>query len=172
MIGSAGADKKYGPRRLVRCGVRPFNLAFRWAETMRLSDISAQLEIAGDVSSFTVYLAAPDEDGTDVDLASVGRIEIDLEEGVARFYPVSSTTDDDSIEPEPSLGIVLSQLPMDAISNNDLRLLVEVPLIRDDRDSAQVSLEEIADLRIGKGSEEVWFLVRPANEFASGLLPT
>ena len=139
---------------------------------MRLSDLFAELEAAGDVISFTAYLAAPDKDGTDVDLASVGRVEVDYENRVARLYPASTATDPDSVEPEPYLGMVLSQLPTDAVGDNDLRLLVEVPLLRDDSDDEKPSLVDLAEIRVGKASEEVWLLVRPSEEFASGLLPT
>jgi hypothetical protein len=139
---------------------------------MRLSDLFAQLESAGDAVSFSAYLAAPDKDGTDVDLASVGRVEVDYEQGVARIYPSSTATDSDSVDPEPYLGMVLSQLPMDTLGDNDLRLLVEVPLLRDETDDEQVSLVDLAGIHVGRASEEVWLLVRPAEEFATGLLPT
>ena len=139
---------------------------------MRLSELFARLESARDVISFTAYLAAPDKDGTDVDLASVGRVEVDYENGVARLYPASTATDPDSVEPEPYLGMVLSQLPTDADGDNDLRLLVEVPLVRDDTDDDKARLVDLAGINIGRASEEVWLLVRPADEFASGLLPT
>ena len=69
------------------------------------------------------------------------------------------------------LGIVLEQLPVDAVGENNLRLLIEVPLLRDDGEKNQVSLVEMNGVHVGRASEEVWFLVRPAGEFASGLLP-
>jgi hypothetical protein len=139
---------------------------------MKLSELFAQLEAAGDVLSFTAYLAAPDKDGTDVDLASVGRVEVDNEEGVARLYPASTDTDRDAVEPEPYVDLVLSELPADAADDNDLNILIEVPLLRDEGDDDPVSLVDLAGIHIGKASEEVWFLVRPAEEFAAGLLPT
>ena len=107
-----------------------------------------------------------------MDLASVGRVEVDYEKGLARLYPVSTASDPDSVEAEPYLGMVLSQLPTDAVGDNDLRLVAEVPLVREETDGDQVSLVDIADICIGKAAEEVWFLVRPADEFADGLLPT
>jgi len=139
---------------------------------MRLSDLFAQLEAAGDVLSFAVYLAAPDKDGTDVDLASVGRVEVDHDSGVARIYPASTATDPDSVEPEPYLGMVLSQLPTEAVDEDDLRLEAEVPLLRDEANDDQTSLVELAAVHIGKDSEEVWLLVQPPEAFAAGLLPT
>jgi hypothetical protein len=139
---------------------------------MRLSDLFAQLQAVEDVVSFTTYLAAPDKDGTDVDLASVGRVEVDYENGVARLYPASTATDPDSVEPEPYLGMVLEQLPTDTVGDNDLRLLVEVPILRDETNDDKASLVDLAGVNIAKASEEVWLLVRPAEEFASGLLPT
>jgi hypothetical protein len=145
--------------------------SLRELELMRLSELFAQLEAATDVLSFTAYLAAPDKDGTDVDLASVGRVEVDDEKGVARIYPASTATDRDSVEPEPYLDMVLSQLPADVADDKDLDILIEVPLLRDEGDDEQVSLVDLAGVHIGKASEEVWLLVRPAAEFAAGLLP-
>jgi hypothetical protein len=98
-------------------------------------------------------------------------VEVDPELGEARLYPASTATDVDSIEPEPFLGMMLSQLPFDASDDNDLRLMVEVPLLRDESGDDRVSLVEINGFHIGRESEEVWLLVRPASEYASGLLP-
>ena len=99
---------------------------------MRLSDLYRQLNAAGnlaastrpdqvesaplrppiDLDSFELYLAAPDEDGTDVDLTSVGHVEVDYEKAEARFYPASTATaETDSDDPEPFLGMVLEQFP-------------------------------------------------------------
>ena len=139
---------------------------------MRLSELFAQLESPQDVISFVAYLAAPDQDGTDVDLASVGRVEVEHECGVARIYPASTATDPDSVDPEPYLGMVLSQLPQNADGDNDLRLLVEVPLLRDEAGDDKTSLVDLVGVHVGKESQEVWLLVRPAKEFAAGLLPT
>jgi hypothetical protein len=139
---------------------------------MKLSDLFTQLEAERDVISFAAYVAAPDKDGTDVDLASVGRVEIDHENGVARIYPASTATDPDSVEPEPYLGMVLSQLPKQAVGDNDLRVLVEVPVLRDETGDDQPRLVDVAGIHIGREAQEVWFLVRPAAEFAAGVLPT
>jgi hypothetical protein len=138
---------------------------------MKLSELYARVQAAGDVHAYAVSLAAPDTDGVDVDLAAIGRVEVDPEVGEARLYPASTATDVDSIEPEPFLGMVLSQLPVDVSAENDLRLMVEVPLLRDESGHDQVSLVEINGLHIGRVSEEVWLLVRPASQYASGLLP-
>jgi hypothetical protein len=139
---------------------------------MKLSELFPELDAVPEVVSFVAYLAAPDQDGTDVDLVSVGRVEVDRESGVARLYPASTHTDPDSVEPEPYLGMVLSQLPNDADGANDLRLLVEVPLLRDGDGDDNPRLVDVAGVHIGRESEEVWLLVRPAQEFAAGLLPT
>jgi hypothetical protein len=139
---------------------------------MKLSELYGKIQAAGDVLSYAAYLAAPDRDGLDVDLAAVGRVELDLDAGDARLYPASTSTDVDSVEPEPFLGMVLSELPADVSTGNDLRLMVEIPLIRDDSGNDQVSFVEINDVHIGVESKEAWLLVQPASEFASGLLPT
>jgi hypothetical protein len=49
--------------------------------------------------------------------------------------------------------------------------MAEIPLLRDDTGDERVSFAAICDLHIGDKSAEVWLLVRPASEFANGLLP-
>jgi len=139
---------------------------------MRLSELYAKIKAAGDVDSYSAYLAAPDADGVDVDLATVGRVELDRDVGEARLYPASTSTDVDSVEPEPFFGMVLSELPLDLTDGGDLRLMVEMPLIRNESGSDRTSFVEIRDLYIGRESEEAWLLVRPVSDFGAGLLPT
>lgn len=138
---------------------------------MRLSELYAAIKAAGDVLPYTLWLASPDEDGSDVDLASVGRVVVDSACGEARLYPASTTTDTDSVDPEPYLDLVLSQLPSDVSGENDLRLVVETPLLRDASGTDQVTFTDVFEVRVAYKSEEVWFLVRPASEFADGLMP-
>ena len=138
---------------------------------MKLSELCAKVQSAGDIESYALYLAAPDADGLDVDLAAVGRVEVHADTGEARLYPASTSTDVDSVEPEPYLGMMMAELPFDASAENDLRLMVEIPLLRDDSGDDRVSFSEVCDLHVGPESEEVWLLVRPANDFAAGLLP-
>jgi len=139
---------------------------------MRISELYAQIQAAGDVGSYAAWLAAPDKDAVDVDLVSVGRVELHSETGEARLYPASSNTDTDSIDPEPVLGMVLDQLPSDVSApEDDLRIVVEVPLLRDESGQDPTSFAELREVHIGRESQEVWLLVRPASEFANGLLP-
>ena len=138
---------------------------------MRLSELYAQLKTAGDVHAFSAYLATPDLDGVDVDLVPVGRVDVDYEKGEARLYPASTSTDVDSVEPEPYFGMVLEQLPIDTTGDNNLRLMVEVPLLRSEAGGDAIRLVELDGLHVGAAAEEVWLLVVPANTFAAGLLP-
>jgi hypothetical protein len=138
---------------------------------MLLAEFNALIHAAGDVESYALWLAAPDKDGFDVDLSAVGRVEIQWEAAEVRLYPASTKTDTDSIEPEPVLGMILSQLPTEVSPDEDFRILVEIPLLRDDAGSQSASFAELRGVHIGTESEEVWLLVRPASEFADGLLP-
>ncbi len=140
---------------------------------MKLSELYAKIQAAGDVASYVAFLAAPDRDGVDVDLAAVGRVELDRAAGDARLYPTSMATDDDSSEePEPFLLMVLEQLPKDVSGGEDLRLMVESPLIRDESGNDRVSFVELKAIHIGPESKEAWLLLEPASAFARGLLPT
>ncbi|HWG78000.1 MAG TPA: hypothetical protein VN660_14580 [Steroidobacteraceae bacterium] len=141
---------------------------------MRLSEFHAQIRAAGveTCEAYALWLAAPDKDGFDVDLASVGRVDIQYEIGEIRLYPASTGTDTASVDPEPVLGMMLSQLPSQAgFGNDDPRILVEIPLLRDNPQADSPSLAELQAVHIGSQSQEVWLLVRPAAEFAEGLLP-
>jgi hypothetical protein len=138
---------------------------------MMLSKLSAKLQPPADLHAYSVYLAEPDRDGTDVDLATIGRVEIDEASAQARLYPSSTSTDFDSVDPEPYLGMVLDQLPLLDAFESDLLLVAEVPLLRDDA-SETVHFTQIVDVRIGHDTKEVWLLLRPAADFADGLLPS
>ncbi|HTC45519.1 MAG TPA: hypothetical protein VK696_10755 [Steroidobacteraceae bacterium] len=136
---------------------------------MMLSNLIAKIQAAGDVHSYAVYLAEPDRDGNDVDLATIGRVEVLTDSKEVRLYPSSTATDVDCVDPEPYLGMILDQLPTD--SESDLRLSAEVPLLRGESDDT-VSFKEVVDICIGRDAEEVWLLLRPASAFADGLMPT
>jgi hypothetical protein len=136
---------------------------------MMLSNLLSKLQPAGDVHSYTVYLAEPDRDGNDVDLATIGRVEVLTDSKEVRFYPSSTDTDVDSVDPEPYLGMILDQLPSN--DESDLKLIAEVPLLRGESDDT-VSFREVVDICIGHDAEEVWLLLRPASAFADGLMPT
>jgi hypothetical protein len=138
---------------------------------MRLSEFNALIQAAGDVEPYALWLAAPDEDGLDVDLSAVGRVDIQWEAAEVRLYPASTKTDTNSVDPEPVLGVMLSQLPAEVSPDEDFRILVEVPLLRDDAGTDSPSFAELQGVHIGTESQEIWLLVRPAGEFADGLLP-
>jgi hypothetical protein len=137
---------------------------------MMLSKLSSKLQPPADLHAYSVYLAEPDRDGTDVDLATIGRVEINEASAQARLYPASTATDTDAVDPEPYLGMVLEQLPMLEAFESDLRLVAEVPLLRGES-SEPVHFTEIVDVRVGHEAKEVWFLLRPAADFPAGLLP-
>ncbi|HTT06618.1 MAG TPA: hypothetical protein VMF64_15170 [Steroidobacteraceae bacterium] len=138
---------------------------------MLLTEFNALIQAAGDVDSYALWLAAPDKDGFDVDLSAVGRVDIQWEAAEVRLYPASTKTETDSIDPEPVLGMLLSQLPSEVSPAEDFRILVEIPLLRDDPGGDAPGFVDLRALHIGTRSREVWLLVRPATEFADGLLP-
>ncbi len=94
---------------------------------------------------------------------------------LGRGAALSGLNDDDghvdSVDPEPYLDLVMlrSCHPMLVARQNDLRLVVETPLLRDAPGSDQVKFTgSSSSCASGPKSEEVWFLVRPASE----ILPT
>jgi hypothetical protein len=123
---------------------------------VRLSELYAQLKTAGDVHAFSVYLATPDLDGVDVDRVPVGRVEVNDEKGEARLYSASTSADVDSV---------------DTTGDNNLRLMVEVPLLRTEAGGDAIGVVGLDGPHVGAASEEVWLLAVPASMFAAGLLP-
>ena len=73
---------------------------------------------------------------------------MDYEKGEARLYPASTSADADSV---------------DTTGDNNLRLMVEVPLLRTEAGGDAIRLVELDGLHVGAASEEVWLLVVPAN---------
>lgn len=143
---------------------------------MRLSNFYKELSaVEGGVMSFTLSLAAPSEtDRSDVDvqLCSVGRIEINHEAGEIRFYPASGSLGDELPDQNYSLlAIALSQLPLDTGDGFDPRLMVELPLAREEPEGLEPYLSEICAVHVGAESEEAWLLVRPASEYPREALP-
>ena len=139
---------------------------------MMLSELAAKIQNAGDLDAYSVYLAEPDRDGVDVDLASIGRVELHTEKGEAQLFPSSTDTDLEHTDPEPYLGMVLDELPLLTSRDSDMRLVAEAPLLRDDLGDTPVAFTDVVDICIGRSSQEVWLLLRPASAFADGLLPT
>jgi hypothetical protein len=142
---------------------------------MRLSEFfSALSRVGGDIESFALNLAAPDNmdgDSIDVQIEHIGRIDVDINADEIRFYPASSLPDGAPEQMYSLLGITLTQLPVDT-REGDPRLMVELPLLRETPSDPSACLSEICALHIGKESEEAWVLVRPASEYASDTLPT
>jgi len=142
---------------------------------MMLSQLYDVLKDApGEAREFVVYLATVDlqpEDDIDVQLVEIGDIIIDYEEDQIRLIPASSS----KVKPEPGtfafLGSVLDALPLGPDDELDMRLVIELPLLREDPRFDRLELSEVAAVHLGPESQEAWFLVHPAHRFQSGSLP-
>jgi len=146
---------------------------------MRLSELYAQVLKAGaDAMAFSVLLAEPDQtpgDDVDVLLSEIGWIEIDDDAGEVRLYPKSAVTEE---TPDQNLFCVerlLEQLPFDVsddISETaDLRIVVELPLLRDGFGLLRRALTDVCAVHIGRETEELWLLVRPKEDYPNDQLP-
>lgn len=141
---------------------------------MRLSEFYRQLKAVPrrDIDGFSLLLAEPDtveRDTVDVLLAPIGRVQLLFEKGEARLYPVipGEVAEDEY----SALGIFLQRLPFDASGDDDLRMTVELPLIREGAGLVDLRVCEIEAVHVGVESEEVWLLVRKVEEFGEGVLP-
>ena len=141
---------------------------------MKLSELYAQVrDLPDDALAFTLYLAAPDgnpADQADVELCPVGRMEIDAAAAELRLYPAADG-EQDTLEPVCDLGTFLGRLPVDVSGPNDLRLRVELPLVRDGSDPDPAGMTDVRELRIGNDTREAWLLTHPGSDFATGSRP-
>jgi hypothetical protein len=146
---------------------------------MRLSELYAQVLNAGaEVMAFPALLAEPDltpGDDVDVLLSEIGWVEVDDYAGEVRLYPKSAVTEE---TPDQSLFCVerlLEQLPFDVsddISETaDLRIVVELPLLRDGFGLLRRALTDVCAVHIGRETEELWLLVRPTEDYPKDQLP-
>jgi hypothetical protein len=146
---------------------------------MRLSELYAQVLNAGaEAMAFPVLLAEPDPtpgDDVDVLLSEIGWVEVDDYAGEVRLYPKSAVTED---TPDQNLFCVerlLEKLPFDVsddISETaDLRIVVELPLLRDGFGLLRKALTDVCAVHIGREAEELWLLVRPKEDYPNDQLP-
>jgi len=142
---------------------------------MLVSQLLAQLKFGpGDARDFVVYLASVDfhpGDDVDVQTVEVGDVVVDYEKSQIRLIPASSS----EAKPEEGtfalLGAVLDSLPTEVDGQYEMRLAIELPLVREDPRFDRVELTEVAEIHFGSESQEAWFLVQPANRFERGSLP-
>ena len=142
---------------------------------MLISQLYVELSTApSDAREFVVYLATVDlqpSDDVDVQTVEIGDIAFDYEKNQIRLIPASST----EAKPEPGtfafLGSVLDACPPDADTELDMRLVIELPLLREDPRFDRPELSEVAGIHLGPESQEAWFLVYPAHSFQRGSLP-
>ena len=140
---------------------------------MRLSELFNQLSaVPCEIHEFSLALAEPDiveGDTVDVQLVPIGRLELLFELGEARVHPV--IPDEAADDYYTVLGVFLEKLPLVASPDLDLRLTVELPLIREGASLVDRQVREIEAAHVGVQSEEVWLLVRPVEEYGEGVLP-
>src|SRR5512141_161752 len=117
---------------------------------------------------FIAYLATVDmrpDDDVDVQLVEIGDVVLDDEKKEIRLIPASSAADKPEAGTFALLGSVLDACPLDADGEYDMRLFIELPLVREDPKFDRPELSEMAGVYLGRLSEEAWFLVYPAHEF-------
>ena len=146
---------------------------------MRLSELYAQVLNAGAAAmAFPALLAEPDQtpgDDVDVLLSEIGWVEVDDDAGEIRLYPKSAVTEETPDQNLFSVERLLEQLPFDIgeeISGpGDLRIVVELPLLRDGFGLLRKALTDVCGVHVGPESEELWLLVRPKDEYPNDQLP-
>jgi hypothetical protein len=142
---------------------------------MLLSALHEQVKSASDhIREFEIYLASPDVvagDDVDVYLARIGKVDIDRDKNEITLVPATMGESSEIGIPIVLLSMLLDQLPFDTVLWGDFRILVELPLNRESGRRALKSRVSVKSLHVGQASGEAWFLVRPAPEYASNVLP-
>lgn len=141
---------------------------------MLISDFDAFVQnTPHDVLNYALYLAYPDKipsDNADEQTAIVECVEINVAQGEARLYPPFSASIVEGSECE-TLGDLFIQLVDPTHPHPGLRIVAELPLIRDEGVAYDTTLTAIAQIHVATEAEEVWLLLAPASEFPKGALP-
>ena len=123
---------------------------------------------------FVAYIASVDfypGDDVDVQAVEVGDVVVDYDRNQIRLVPASSAEFKPDAGTFAFLGSVLDSMPADVDGEYDMRLFIELPLVREDPRFDRIELSELAEIYFGSESQEAWFLVQPANRFERGALP-
>ena len=142
---------------------------------MMLSRFYAELKSApDDAADYLMYLATTDADprnDIDVELAAVGDIRLNYEDGEVIIIPASSTIEKPVLRDFECFGSLLSELPQDVDGEYDMRLLIELPLSRDSRGMIRTNITKVRGVHCGVKSQEMWLLAVPVTAFPHGALP-
>ena len=142
---------------------------------MLVSQLLSQLHRGpGDAREFVAYLASVDFypcDDIDVQTVEVGDVIVDYEKNQIRPVPASSAEFKPDAGTFTFFGAILDSMPTDVDGPYDMRLFIELPLVREDPRFDRIELAELAEVYFGSESQEVWFLVQPAGRFERGALP-
>jgi hypothetical protein len=142
---------------------------------MQTSELESLISSAPkEIADYDLYLACPDpvlSDNADEQTATVGCVELHPEQFEARIYPPFSAqeTEDSQIY---TLSELMSALKPDDTTSTDLRLMVEMPIIRDEAETYATKLVPVVAMHVGSDAQEVWLLLAPATEFPAGSLPS
>ncbi len=139
---------------------------------MLVKDLQAKIaSLPGDPADYQLYLAEPDTiDGpaVDVELIPVNKVDWEEQSRTLRLFPGEDDSDEDTLT---TAADVVAEIPGEAASTPDARLLVEVPIVRPETTKVSLSFGEVHDIVVGQKSFEIWLLVRPRSEYRQEDLP-
>lgn len=141
---------------------------------MKLSDLKRHF--AGNESTyreFTVLLVDLDvvpSDGADVIISPLREIEVDPQAGEIRVYS-AAVRPDSNLLPSALFERFMGAWPMDGVHDVEFIVKLQLPIAPEEGVVQEYSLQPLADVWIGRESEEIWLLVRPQSEYPQDLLP-
>ena len=122
-------------------------------------------------SAYMAYLAAPDTvegDSIEIQLVPVVRVEWDDGAKIVRLYPELPDSDDGTM---PTVDDLMANFPPDSEITPEVRLQVQIPIVRSGAGYYHLGFIEIPEIVIGLESKELWLLTKPRKEYPAEELP-
>ena len=139
---------------------------------MLISELESLVSAAAEeVQTYDLYLACPDKvaaDNADEQTATIGGVDLCIEQAQARLYPPFASVDGYQCY---TLADLLSTLKDAEGYQPDLKLVAELPLIREESVACETTIVPVVQLHIGTHAHEAWLLLASPSEFPANSLP-
>jgi hypothetical protein len=122
---------------------------------------------------YTVLLVDLDvvpSDGADVIISPLREVEIDPQAAEIRLYSAAVRPDSGQL-PAALFEYFQASWPMEGVHEVEFIVKLQLPIAPEEGVVQEYALQPLAGVWIGRQSEEIWLLVRPASEYPQDLLP-
>ena len=122
---------------------------------------------------YTVLLVDLDvvpSDGADVIISPLREVEVDPQAGEIRLFSAAVRPGSGQL-PAALFEYFQASWPMDGVHDVEFVVKLQLPIAPEEGIVQEYALQPLAGVWIGRQSEEIWLLVRPASEYPQELLP-